>query len=104
MHDEEGIVIDPLAVANVLDTMLQTHWSLESKPIDSSTPFGSTAPPFTPQSGRQVFNISQSGNTEQKIYFTDIFNAPFAPASFPFGNVTQVKRFTLYINCHGNSN
>ncbi len=91
MHDEEGIVIEPLAVANALDIMMQTHWSMESKPIGSSTPSGSTAPPFTPQSSRQVFNISQSGNTEQKIYFTDIFNAPFAPTSFPFGNVTRVN-------------
>jgi hypothetical protein len=90
IHDEEGIVIDPIAVANALDTFLQTHWSLESKPVGSDQPPGSTAPPFTQPASRQTNRIAQSGGNQKRVYLTDIYNKPFADTPFPFVNLASV--------------
>ncbi|WP_121355638.1 phospholipase D-like domain-containing protein [Flavisolibacter nicotianae] len=90
IHDEEGIVIDPLAVANALDTFLQTHWSLESKSIGSAQPSGSTAPPFSQPANRQIHQIAQADGNQKRIYLTDIYNRPFADTPFPFVNLANV--------------
>jgi hypothetical protein len=90
IHDEAGIVIDPIAAANALDTLLQTHWTLESKLIGSDQPSGSTAPPFTQPANRQTNKIGQSGAEEKRVYLTDIFDKPFAITPFPFLNIANV--------------
>ncbi|MEO5682199.1 MAG: hypothetical protein ABIQ88_06130 [Chitinophagaceae bacterium] len=86
IHDEEGLVIDPLAVANAFDSFLQTHWSMEKKAIGSPAPGGATPRPFSQPTTRQIFNMAESGDTRQKIYFTDIYNAPVVPTEF--GNIS----------------
>ena len=91
VHDEEGVVIDPVAVASALDTFLQTHWSLESKPIGSSQPSGTTAPPFTQPANRQLNRLAQTGSNQKRVYLTDIFNKPFADTPLPFTNLTAVS-------------
>lgn len=91
IHDEEGVVMDPIAVANALDTFLQTHWSLESKAIGASQPSGSTAPPFTQPPARQINRLAQSGGNQKRVYLTDIFNKPFADTPLLFTNLQPVS-------------
>ena len=90
IHDEEGVPIDPIAVANALDTFLQTHWSLESKDIGSNQPSGSTAPPFTQPANRQTNRIAQTGGNQKRLHLTDLFNQNFSLTPFPFLNLSNV--------------
>jgi hypothetical protein len=94
IHDEEGIVIDPLSVANVFDTFLQTHATIEHKPLNSTA--GNPISPFTAQNLRQLFQLSQTGTDQQKIYFTDIYNAPVSADAF--GNITLVSGSLFTMN------
>lgn len=91
IHDEEGILIDPLAVAAVFNLFLQTHWSLESKLISSATPTGSTAPPFTQPAQRQINNLAATGSNQTRVYLTDIYNKPFEASQNPLNNITGVS-------------
>jgi hypothetical protein len=104
IHDEEGIVIDPVAVANAFDVFLQTHWSLESKPVGSDQPAGSTAPPFTQPNSRQLNHIAQTGSDEKRIYITDIYNKRFDITPFPFVNLNNAGGTNGLFNINNSAN
>ncbi len=94
VHDEEGIVIDPLAVAAAFNFFINTHWALENKSIGDTT--ANAAPPFTAAAQRQINQLLPTGTPDKRVLFTTIYNGAFQPATFPFGNVSQVAGTGLY--------
>ncbi len=104
IHDEEGLPIDPIAVAAMFNELIQTHWSLESKSIGSTAPSGSTAPPFTQPAARQLNTIAATGGNAKRVYLTDIFNKPFDLATNPFQNISVVTGNNALFNVSDVSN
>jgi hypothetical protein len=94
IHDDEGMPIDPIAVANAFDIFINTHWTLEYKSISDNAPVSVAAPPYTAPANRQLNIIYNAASAASRIFFTDIFNNPFDSSIFSFDNITAVAGAT----------
>ena len=87
LHDEEGIVIDPVAVAAVFNVLINTHSTLEYKELGTTS--------VTTAANRQINTIAQSGGNQKRVFCTDIYNKPFSVGS-NFTNLTLAAGGSLF--------